>query len=109
MDMWLLIASGGLSLIALSLSILRSASKNRVEDLEDGLEEASNFCRQQVEINNLLVEENIKVKNEVSSWDEVTKDVDVTDLVTSMGSNSDTGSGGARVTKEMDVIDHKWS
>ncbi len=109
MDIWLPIIPVVLSLAALSLTIFRSASKGRVEDIEEGLEEASGFCRQQVEINNLLVEEIIKIKNEVSSWDEVTKDVDVTDLVNSMDSSPNDGSGPARVTKEMDVIDHKWS
>tara|TARA_Y100000593_G_scaffold90504_1_gene177079 strand:+ start:54 stop:401 length:348 start_codon:yes stop_codon:yes gene_type:complete len=112
------------SLIALSVvtaGLLIAALKIRTALIEaqESIIDVDGFCRRQVDINNLLVEELVKLKSEVQSWDEVTKEVDVTDLVASMDSSPDEegpcpGHGRHKntkfgSTKEMNVIDHKWS
>ena len=93
--------------------------RNMIRDLQNAINDLDGFCRQQVNINNLLVEEIVDLKREVNTWDSETQEVDVTDLVTSMDSNDpddEPCSGFGRhkntkfgTTKEMEVIDHKWS
>ena len=91
--------------------------RNKIFDIQNTLNDLDGFCRQQVDINNLLVEELVDLKREMNTWDNETQEVDVTDLVASMDSNDaepcpgngrhqNTSFGG---TKEMEIIDHKWS
>ena len=93
--------------------------RNMIRDLQSTIYDLDGFCRQQVDINNLLVEELVGLNREISTWDNETQEVDVTDLVTSMDSNDPDdepcpGFGRHKntkfgTTKEMEVIDHKWS
>ena len=93
--------------------------RNMIRDLQSTIYDLDGFCRQQVDINNLLVEELVGLKREISTWDNETQEVDVTDLVTSMDSNDPDdepcpGFGRHKntkfgTTKEMEVIDYKWS
>ena len=93
--------------------------RKTIYDLRNSILDLNGFSRQQVDINNLLVEEIVDLKREVNTWDSETQEVDVTDLVTSMDSNDAVdepcpGHGKHKstrlgATKEMKIIDHKWS
>ena len=55
--------------------------RNMIRDLQSTIYDLDGFCRQQVDINNLLVEELVGLKREISTWDNETQEVDVTDLL----------------------------
>ena len=109
MNVWLFIVPTLLSLLSLGLILRHVLFAGESDGMEEEVYQIKSFCAQQIQINNILVEEVSNLKQELQIASEHTQEYPVYEddgPCPGHGKHKDTKFGG---TKEMNVIDHKWS
>ncbi len=107
--MWLLIVPTLLSFLSLGLILRHVLLADDTDGIEEEVYQIKSFCAQQIQINNILVEEVSSLKQELQIASEHTQEYPAYEddgPCPGHGRHKNTKFGA---TKEMNVIDHKWS